>query len=64
MLNRITKPLFCQTRVVRSFFWFTKFFTHNYCDSCGWTKNKIYTTKLFSEAGYLECSECIIKPLK
>jgi len=64
MFNKSPMPHFWQTLVRRCFFVISRPFTHNYCDSCGWTKSKVYQTKIFSEAGYIECSECIIKPLK
>lgn len=38
---------------------FFKIFTHNYCDSCGFTKNKTFMTKLFMEAGFNQCQKCI-----
>jgi hypothetical protein len=41
-----------------------KFFTHNYCDTCGFTKDKVYVTEIFSEAGLIQCKNCINKQFK
>ena len=35
-----------------------KVFTHNRCDSCGFTKNNVYVTEYFSEGGWIECKKC------
>jgi hypothetical protein len=35
-----------------------KALTHNYCDGCGFTKEEVYTTEIFSEGGYNECKRC------
>ncbi len=64
MFNSAHKPAFWQTLVRRCLSYLPKFLTHNYCDSCGWTKNELYVTKMFSEEGFVECSECIMKPIK
>lgn len=36
-----------------------KVFTHNYCDTCGFTKNKVYITEYFMESGFKQCKKCI-----
>ncbi len=40
------------------FNFFKKLFTHNYCDTCGFTKDKVYATELFIEAGLIQCKKC------
>ena len=35
-----------------------KALTHNRCDNCGFTKDEVYTTVLFTESGYRECMKC------
>ena len=35
-----------------------KKFTHNRCDGCGFTKDDVYVTQYFTEAGYIECEKC------
>lgn len=39
----------------------TKLFTMNYCDTCGFTNDKVYTTELYIEAGLRQCIKCINK---
>jgi hypothetical protein len=43
---------------------FKKFFTHNHCDSCGFTKSKVYVTEYYSEGGFIQCENCINKTNK
>ena len=31
---------------------------HNRCDSCGFTKDEVYVTEHFTEAGFIECMKC------
>jgi hypothetical protein len=38
-----------------------KVFTHNRCDGCGFTKDDVYVTEYFAEAGYIECKKCYNK---
>jgi len=38
--------------------WLKKLFTHNYCDTCGFTKDKVYVTEIGIEAGIIMCSKC------
>ena len=38
-----------------------KLFTHNYCDTCGYTKNDVFITEFFSEAGLIQCNKCFSK---
>jgi hypothetical protein len=35
-----------------------KVFTHNYCDTCGFTKDNVYVVEYYIEAGFLECKKC------
>lgn len=36
-----------------------KALTHNYCDSCGFTKDRLYVTEYLIEGGIRECNKCI-----
>jgi len=36
-----------------------KALTHNVCDTCGFTKNKVFVTEFFTEAGFIQCEKCI-----
>lgn len=38
-----------------------KVFTHNRCDTCGFTKDEVYVTEYFMEAGIIQCVKCIEK---
>lgn len=38
-----------------------KIFTHNHCDTCGFTKKEVYTTEIYLEAGFRQCEDCINK---
>jgi len=35
-----------------------KVITHNYCDSCGFTKDEVFVTEFFAEAGFIQCKKC------
>jgi predicted nucleic acid-binding Zn ribbon protein len=35
-----------------------KIFNHNYCDTCGLTKDKVYVVELYTEAGLIQCEKC------
>ena len=35
-----------------------KLFTHNRCDDCGFTKDKVYVTEYYTEAGLIQCMKC------
>ena len=35
-----------------------KIFTHNHCDNCGFTKDKVYVIESFNEAGLIQCNKC------
>lgn len=48
-----TKPV-----LVAFFSFFKKLFTHNYCDTCGFTKDKVYVTEICMEAGIIQCDKC------
>lgn len=37
---------------------FTKKETTNRCDICGFTKDEVYVTEHFTEAGLRECMKC------
>jgi hypothetical protein len=41
-----------------------KAFTNNYCDTCGFTKEQVYVTEILTEAGIIQCKNCIKKQLK
>lgn len=41
-----------------------KIFTYNYCDTCGFTKEDVYLSEFFCEAGYIQCNKCIREQLK
>jgi len=34
-------------------------FTQNYCDSCGFTQDRVFVTEYFTEGGLLQCDTCI-----
>jgi hypothetical protein len=38
-----------------------KICTHNYCDTCGFTKEKVYVTEIRIEAGIIQCLNCYNK---
>lgn len=40
-----------------------KCFTHNLCDSCGFTKDQVFITEIHSETCTLKCQKCIDKEL-
>lgn len=39
---------------------FKKVFTHNYCDTCGFTKDNVFCSELRIEAGIIQCKKCKI----
>jgi hypothetical protein len=41
------------------FCFFKKILTHNYCDTCGFTRDKVHVTENFNEAGFIQCTKCI-----
>ena len=41
--------------------WIVKIFTHNLCDTCGFTKEQVFVTELYMEAGLIQCQKCIDK---
>ena len=43
---------------------FKKTFTHNRCDTCGFTKDEVYVTEYYSEAGLIQCMKCYNKAFK
>jgi hypothetical protein len=49
---------FAYVLLVAVFSFFKKVFTHNYCDTCGFTKDKVYVTEIFTEAGIIQCDKC------
>jgi len=55
--NTTTKHL-KTNKMIKIFNFFKKLFTHNYCDTCGFTKDKVYATELFIEAGLIQCKKC------
>ena len=50
--NRIRKAFYTLLGTVK------KALTQNRCDNCGFTKDEVYTTILFTESGYRECKPC------
>ena len=38
-----------------------KIFTHNYCDTCGFTKRDVFITDNFADAGLIQCNKCFSK---
>jgi len=38
--------------------WIRDFLSYNYCDTCGFTKEDVFTTELFLEAGLRQCNKC------
>jgi len=38
-----------------------KICTHNHCDTCGYTKEKVYVTDFWTEAGLIQCVNCYNK---
>ena len=40
------------------FEFFKKIWTHNRCDTCGFTKDKVYVTEYYMEAGLIQCMKC------
>ena len=38
-----------------------KVLTHNYCDTCGFTKDEVFLIELYSESGLLQCEKCYKK---
>jgi hypothetical protein len=36
-----------------------KMFTHNMCDTCGFTEDPVYVTMICTEAGIIQCLKCI-----
>ena len=38
--------------------WIWKRLTHNYCDTCGWTKDDVFVTERYTEAGLIQCNKC------
>ena len=47
-----------KTVLAAVFSFFKKLFTHNYCDTCGFTKDKVYVTEICMEAGIIQCDKC------
>ena len=41
-----------------------KVFTHNYCDTCGLTKDNVYVVEYHIESGFLQCEKCIQETFK
>ena len=35
-----------------------KALTHNRCDTCGFTKDEVYVTEFYLEAGLRQCIKC------
>ena len=58
--NTTTKPL-NQNKMRKIFSFFKKLWTHNRCDNCGFTKDKVYVTEYYTEAGLIQCVKCYNK---
>jgi predicted nucleic-acid-binding Zn-ribbon protein len=41
-----------------------KMWTHNYCDTCGYTKEDVYVTEIWMEAGLIQCINCYNETFK
>ena len=41
-----------------------KIFTHNRCDTCGFTKDEVYVTEILMEGGIIQCTKCILRSKK
>lgn len=41
-----------------------KIFTHNYCDTCRFTKDKVYLTEYYTESGLIQCMKCYNETFK
>ena len=35
-----------------------KWFTHKRCDTCGFTKDKVYLVEMYLESGLIQCEKC------
>ena len=59
LLLQITtiKPL-NQNKMSKVFEFLKKIFTHNYCDTCRFTKDKVYLTEYYTESGLIQCKKC------
>ena len=51
-------PTFGNVLLVAVFSFFKKVFTYNYCDTCGFTKDKVYVTEICTESGIIQCEKC------
>ena len=38
--------------------WIKDFLSYNYCDTCGFTKEDVFVTEHFLEAGLRQCNKC------
>ena len=38
-----------------------KMFTHDWCDDCGFTRDKVFVTEHYTESGHHQCKKCINK---
>ena len=39
----------------------SKIFTHNWCDDCGFTKDEVFVTEVYTESGHHQCMTCFEK---
>ena len=57
------KPL-NQNKMGNLISFFKKMFTHNRCDTCGFTKDNVYVTEYYAEAGLIQCIKCYNETFK
>ena len=60
-LSETTKGNNANTLLATVWRYFTKPFTHKYCDTCGFTNDDVYVTEYFMESGFRQCQKCIDK---
>ena len=62
--NNTTMKHLNQNKMKKLISFFKKTFTHNRCDTCGFTKDEVYVTEYYSEAGLIQCMKCYNKTFK
>ena len=63
-LNHIGKKHLNQNKMSKVFEFLKKIFTHNYCDTCRFTKDKVYLTEYYTESGLIQCMKCYNETFK
>ena len=56
-----TKDNNANTLLATVWSYIAKPFTHQYCDTCGFTKDEVFVTEYFMESGFRQCRKCIDK---